>query len=143
MSLQSYQVPFYGNLTRDPELKVLENSSYVVNFGVANTPRYKDKDGTWKDGTTLYQECTAFGKLAQHISESLQKGNRVVGIGNMRARTWMSNGEERRITEIVVEEIGPSLLFGTVSVHRNASQNSYSENTAPQTQESPSNNPFE
>ncbi len=118
MSLQTYQVPFFGNLTRDPELRVLDNSNYVVNFAVANTPRYH-KDGEWKNHTTLYQECTAFGKLAQHIADSLTKGSRVVGIGNMRSREWESNGEKRSVTEIVVEDIGPSLLFNSVSVHKN------------------------
>lgn len=143
MSLQSYQVPFFGNLTADPELRVLNNSEYVVNFSIANTPKYF-KDGEWRNHETMFLKCTAFGKMAQHIANSLSKGNRVVGIGNMRDRTWESNGEKKRVTEIVVEDIGPSLLFNDVSVH-NANQNSSGSAkspTAPEPEENSSSNPF-
>jgi single-strand DNA-binding protein len=54
--------------------------------------------------------------MAEHVSDSLTKGDRVMVTGRVRANTWTPTdgpnaGVEQRRLEVVVDEIGPSLRF--------------------------------
>ena len=79
-------VTITGNLTDDPEVTFTPNGAAVCNFRLAVTPRVKDGNG-WKDGDTSFFRITAWRDLATHIGDSLAKGNRVIVIGQLRARS--------------------------------------------------------
>ena len=50
---------------------------------------------------------------------SLTKGMRVLVVGRLEQRTWETeDGERRSKVEIVADEVGPSLRFATVEVHK-------------------------
>jgi Single-strand binding protein family len=80
-------VTIVGNLTDDPEVSFTPNGAAVCNFRVAVTARIKDGD-TWRDGDTSFYRVTAWRQLAEHIGDSLAKGNRVIVVGQLRARSW-------------------------------------------------------
>jgi single-strand DNA-binding protein len=102
-----------GNLTADPELRFTPNGAPVADFTVAVTPRVKDGDG-WKDGDTSFFRCTAWRGLAEHLAESLAKGDRVLVHGSLRQRSWETEGGEKRsVVEVQVDELGPSLKWAT------------------------------
>ena len=63
MSMNFNQVTLCGNLTRDPETKYLANGNALCTFSVAINERYK-KGEEWQE-TTLYVDCTAWGKTAE------------------------------------------------------------------------------
>jgi single-strand DNA-binding protein len=112
------QVMLVGNLTDDPELKYTPNGAAVANFRLAVTPRVKDGD-TWRDGDTSFFRVNVWRDQAEHVTETLQKGNRAIVVGRLRTRSWETpEGEKRSVTEVEADEIGPSLKFATAKVER-------------------------
>ena len=111
-------VTLTGNLTDDPELKHTPNGNLVANFRRAVTARVKDGEG-WRDGDTSFYRITAWRGLATHIGDSLAKGNRVIVVGQLRARSWETpEGERRSVVEVQAEEVGPSLRWATAKPER-------------------------
>ena len=107
-----------GNLTADPELRFTPAGHAVANFTVASTPRTFDRQsGEWKDGDALFMRCTLWRDAAEHVAESLTRGNRVVVQGRLRQRSFETrDGDKRTVVELDVDEIGPSLRYATVKV---------------------------
>jgi single-strand DNA-binding protein len=115
-------VTVVGNLTADPELRFTPNGVAVANLRVAVTPRVREGD-QWKDGDTSFFRINAWRDLAQNATDSLAKGTRVLVTGRLRNRSWQTEGgEQRTVTEIEADEIGPSLKWATAKVER-ASRN--------------------
>lgn len=116
------RISIIGNLAADPELRFIQSGKAVVNFTVVSTPRTFDRQANdWKDGETLNMRCTAWGEVAENVAESLSKGDRVMVVGNLVARSYESNGEKRWVNEIQVDEVGPSLRYATAKPVRKAS----------------------
>jgi single-strand DNA-binding protein len=107
-----------GNLTGDPELRFLPNGTGMAKFTVASTPRVFDRDkNEYRDGEPLFLTCTAWRDLAEHVTESLTKGTRVVVVGRLRLSRWETpEGEKRSAYGLDVDEVGPSLRFAQAKV---------------------------
>jgi single-strand DNA-binding protein len=111
-----------GNLTNDPELRFTPGGHAVANFTIASTPRTFDpKANEWKDGETLFLRASLWRDPAENVAESLTKGMRVIVTGRLKSRTYETKeGEKRTVTELEVDEIGPSLRYATAKVMRKA-----------------------
>ncbi len=109
-----------GNLTGDPELRFTPSGAAVANFTIASTPRNFDKQtNEWKDGDTLFLNCSIWRQAAENVAESLTKGMRVVAQGRLKQRSYETReGEKRTVVELEVEEVGPSLKYATAKVAR-------------------------
>ncbi len=89
----------------------------MAHVSVVCNPRRQDPStSTWVDGTPVFWPCQVWGPMAEHVSDSLTKGDRVMVTGRVRANTWTPSegpnaGVEQRRLEVVVDEIGPSLRF--------------------------------
>jgi single-strand DNA-binding protein len=107
-----------GNLTADPELRFTPAGHAVANFTVASTPRTFDRQsGEWKDGDALFMRCTIWRDAAEHVGESLTRGDRVVVQGRLRQRSFETrDGDKRTVVELDVDEVGPSLRYATAKV---------------------------
>jgi single-strand DNA-binding protein len=105
-----------GNLTADPELRFTPSGAAVANFTVASTPRTYDKEANeWKDGDALFLRCSVWRQTADHVAESLAKGDRVIVQGRLKQRSYETReGEQRTTYEVDVEEVGASLKFRTI-----------------------------
>jgi single-strand DNA-binding protein len=111
-------VAITGNLTDDPEVTFTPNGAAVCNFRLAVTPRIRESD-QWKDGETSFFRITAWRQLAEHVGDSLSKGDRVIVLGQLRARSWETpEGERRTVVEVTAEEVGPSLKWATAKPER-------------------------
>jgi single-strand DNA-binding protein len=111
-------VTLTGNLTADPELKFTPNGAAVANFRVAVTSRVRDGEG-WKDGETSFFRVNAWRQLAQHVTDSLSKGDRAVVIGRLKSRSWETpEGEQRSVVEIDADEVAPSLRWAVAKPER-------------------------
>jgi single-strand DNA-binding protein len=120
-----------GNLTGDPELRFIPSGAAVANFTVASTPRSYDKpSGKWKDADPLFLRCNIWRDEAEHVAESLVKGDRVIVQGRLRQRSYEKDGAKRTIIELEVDEIGPSLKWATAKVSR-AERSSGGRDSAP------------
>jgi single-strand DNA-binding protein len=111
-------VTITGNLTADPELKFTPNGAAVANFRIAVTTRVRDGEG-WKDGETSFFRVNAWRQLAQHVTDSLGKGDRAVVIGRLKSRSWETpEGEQRSVVEIDADEVAPSLRWAVAKPER-------------------------
>ena len=56
---------------------------------------------------------------AEHLADSLAKGDRVMVTGRLRQRSWETpEGEKRSVTELEADEVGASLKWATAKVER-------------------------
>lgn len=121
MSIGDTTLTVVGNLTKDPELRIMSNTgTSVVSFTVASSRRVWDKDtNAYKDGDTIFMRCSAWRHLADHVAETLEKGTRVIVSGRLSQREYEDNkGVQRTIMELQVEEIGPSLKYATATMKK-------------------------
>lgn len=110
-----------GNLTADPELRFTAAGVAVANLTVAFTPRRYDKStDEWKDGSTTFMRCDCWRQLGEHCAESLSRGSRVVVTGTLNTEQWEKDGEHRSAVKLTVDDIGASLAYATVSIHKAA-----------------------
>mgnify|MGYP001580248621 CR=1 FL=1 len=92
-----------GRVTADPERKALPSGMPVVKFGLATNHVFKTKEGEKKE-TAQFHNCVAFGKVADIISQWVQKGQEVYVDGRIEYRTWdKKDGTKGYATEIIVE----------------------------------------
>lgn len=112
-----------GNLTADPELRFTPSGVAVANFTVASTPRTFDRESNeWKDGETLFLNCSIWRQAAENVAETLTKGTRVIVNGRLKSRSYDDReGNRRTVFEIDVDEVGPSLRYATAKVTRTSS----------------------
>ena len=102
-----------GNLTDDPELRFTTSGTAVASLRVAVTPRVKDGDA-WRDGETSFFRVNVWRQMAENAAESLSKGDRVIVVGRLKARSWETpEGDKRSVVEVEADEIGPSLRWAT------------------------------
>ncbi|KAA9157969.1 single-stranded DNA-binding protein [Amycolatopsis acidicola] len=115
-------ITIIGNLTADPASHFFPSGAFVANFTVASTPRTFDRaSGDWKDGEALFLRCNAWGKLGEHVVDSVSRGARVIVQGRLKQRTFeTTEGEKRTVVELDVDEFGPSLKYATATVTKAA-----------------------
>lgn len=82
-----------GNIGSIFEKRVVgKDSLSVIDFTVAVSSRKKVGD-KWVDGNTYWANCTAWGRLADNIAESFNKGDRVMVIGKIEMKDAWTNKE--------------------------------------------------
>lgn len=108
-----------GNLTRDPDIRYTRDGQASALFGLAVNRRWQDRvTQEWEEATSFF-DVVCWRDLAEHVGLSLVKGARVVVTGRLEQRSWETDeGERRSKVEIVAEEVGASLRFGTVDIQR-------------------------
>ncbi len=102
-----------GNLTRDPQSKILANQTAVTEFGLACNRKFKGAGGEERD-EVLFVDCTVFGKQAEVIQKYCTKGKQLYVQGRLRYDSWddKNGGGKRSKLSVVVENFqflgGPS-----------------------------------
>lgn len=107
-------------LIEDPSLKFTPSGKAVANFRVAANSRRKDEaTGEWKDDKVCFLNAVAWAPFAEHVAESLQKGDLVLIEGRIETRSYENrDGEKRTSFDLSVNNIGPSLRWNDVSIQR-------------------------
>ena len=97
------KVLLIGNLTRDPDVKMMTNGRAVCNFGIALNRSYKDSDGNRKEETTFVDvEC--FGPRAEAVGRFFTKGRAIFLEGRLKLDQWESKeGEKRSAIRVVLD----------------------------------------
>lgn len=94
-----------GRLGRDPETRYTPSGVTVVNFSMACSEVWKDKETREIREKTEWIPCVCFGKKGEAIAEYVPKGGRLFVTGRIQTRRWEDNdGNTRYKTEIVVED---------------------------------------
>jgi single-strand DNA-binding protein len=122
-------IDIHGRLTGTPELKYLNSGTPAVRFSVAVNRRYKDKTtGEWRDGSTSFHDCQAYGPLAENIAEHLDKGDLVLVTGEMEQRSYETKaGEKRTVWELNASDVGKSLKFASNGSRQSSQRQSFDE----------------
>ena len=109
-----------GNLTADPELRFTQSGVAVASFTIASTPRkFNRQTNEWEDEEALFMRCSIWREAAEHASESLEKGSRVIAQGRLKQRSFTDReGNNRTSIELDVDEVGPSLKYATARVQK-------------------------
>ncbi|HEX4819856.1 MAG TPA: single-stranded DNA-binding protein [Acidimicrobiales bacterium] len=111
-------VTLIGNITRDPELRFTPSGQAIATFGIAVNRRFQ-RNNQWEEQTSFFN-ITAWGTLGENVSNSLQKGARVIVNGRLEQRSWETQeGEKRSVVEVVADEVGPSLRWATAEITKN------------------------
>lgn len=89
-----------GNLTKDMEVKVLQNGNYIGKFTVANTVGFGEKKKTY------FIPCTLFGKRVESLEKMLIKGAGVMVEGQLDVSSVKDDqGNWKNYTNVVITEI--------------------------------------
>jgi single-strand DNA-binding protein len=87
-----------GGITRDAEIKYLQNGDAVCSFSVA------DSEG--RDKPTIFWSCSLFNKRAEALAQYITKGSKVTVVGRVTERTYIDkNGQERKAMDVRVNDI--------------------------------------
>jgi single-strand DNA-binding protein len=84
----------------------------VSAFRLACTPRIKIKNG-WSDGNTTWLEVACFRTLAQHVAQSVRKGDPVLVVGKLRTNVWEKDGQTHERLVLEADMVGHDLNRGT------------------------------
>lgn len=101
------KVMLIGNLGRDPEVRKFENGGSVVNFPIATSESYWDREKNERitlptDWHNIVVRRNGLTSLAENY---LHKGNKVCIEGKLKTRTYEKEGQTHYITEVVADEI--------------------------------------
>ncbi len=84
--MQDTFVTFQGWVGGEVRHRVVKETS-VASFRVGVTPRLR-REGDWVDGETAWYTVTAWRTLADHVRQSIRKGDPVIVSGRLRTETW-------------------------------------------------------
>lgn len=93
-----------GRLTKDPELKMTENTKReVCQFTIAVNRPYTNDDGERKAD---FINCVVWDKLAENLSKYQKKGNQVAVEGRIQTRNYDDkDGKKVYVTEVFVSNV--------------------------------------
>lgn len=108
-----------GNLAADPELRFTQSGQAVCQLNVAVNERYYDTGkGEWADRDATFYRCNVWRQLAENCAESLNKGDRVVVVGDMRQRSYEKDGDTRYTWELEARAVGCELSWAIARTKR-------------------------
>lgn len=93
-----------GNLTRDPEIRLINERLTVGTIGLAVTTFMRGKNGEEKE-ETCFLDCTLWNEKALDAQKYLKKGSRVTVEGRLKLDTWpdKTTGMKREKHVLVVD----------------------------------------
>ncbi|WP_180967247.1 single-stranded DNA-binding protein [Zhihengliuella halotolerans] len=110
------QVTVIGRITREPEVRYMNNGDAAVKFSVAvNARTFSRERNEWVDKPTTFWDVKAFDqgklKLGENVGNVLKKGDSVIVSGEIETREWEQDGQKRRASEIRAHTVGKDLRF--------------------------------
>jgi single-strand DNA-binding protein len=105
-----------GNLTADPRFNYTSTGKAVANLRVAVSSRRKDRDGEYRDTPPVFYHVTVWNQLAEHVTDCLSVGDRVIVAGTSYVEGYRdATGEPQTKNVIDADAVGVSLRFATAS----------------------------
>ncbi|MCP3872373.1 MAG: single-stranded DNA-binding protein [Desulfobacteraceae bacterium] len=96
------KVMLIGRLGRDPEIRYSQQGLAVVNFSIATSEQWTDKNTGDRQEKTEWHRIVVFGKQAEICEKYLSKGSQIYVEGRLQTRNYEKDGQTHYITEIVV-----------------------------------------
>lgn len=100
------KVILIGNVGTDPEVRYLDRGVAIANFNLATTERgYTMQNGTQVPNRTDWHAIVLWRNLAEWAEKYVRKGMKLYIEGKLQTRTWEKDGQVRRKTEVIAENI--------------------------------------
>jgi single-strand DNA-binding protein len=93
-----------GNLTRDPETKMVGGQQTVCNFGLAINRRWKGAGGEIKEEVT-FVDVQAWDRVGELVGQYLTKGAPALVEGRLKLDTWEKDGQKQSKLRVVAEHV--------------------------------------
>lgn len=102
----SNSITIAGNVGQQPELRITASGMAVVDFTVATTHGKDDKK------KTSWFNVVCFGKTAENVAASINKGDSVIVMGRMEQDEYTKkDGTKGKSTRLVADEVGASMRW--------------------------------
>ncbi len=99
------KVQLIGRLGGDPEVRRLNNGDKVVNFTLATSEKWTDKNSGERKEKTEWSRIVIFNDKIGEIAEKyLRKGLLCYVEGSLQTRQWEKDGAKQYTTEIVLQK---------------------------------------
>ena len=106
------KVIIIGNLTRDPEIRTMQNGGKLANVSVATNDTWKDKTTGERREKAEYHRVVIFDERLVDVAEKyLAKGSKVYLEGELQTRKWQQDGQDRYSTEVVLQRFRSTLTM--------------------------------
>ena len=100
------KVILIGNVGADPEVRYLDRGVAIATFNLATTDRgYVMQNGTQVPDVTEWHSVVLWRNLADWAQQNLRKSMKVYVEGKLKTRSWEKDGQIRRKTEVIAENI--------------------------------------
>lgn len=97
------KVILMGRLTKDPEVRYTQTGKVVTQFTLAVDRPFKDANGNKE---TDFIPVVVWGKAAELVGNSCQKGHRLLVDGRLQIRSYdAKDGTKRWVTEIIANSV--------------------------------------
>ena len=99
------KVILVGNLGREPEVRHTQDGRKIVNFSIATSETWKDRQTGERRERTEWHRIVIFNEGLANVAEQyLHKGSKVYIEGQLQTRKWTDNaGVEKYTTEVVLQ----------------------------------------
>lgn len=118
MRMTANKVELFGNVGRDPEFSVLENTNITIaKFSLATNEDWTNRETNEKQSHTEWHNIVVKDQrmINDFVKENIRKGVKLFVVGRIRTRSWKNDRDENRyITEILA-----SAIFADNSVRMN------------------------
>ena len=95
-----------GNLTRDPELRMIAGGTAVCDLGLASNRRYRKQGSEQMQEETCFVTVTVWGRQAENCNQYLSKGKKVVVEGRLKFDQWADeSGKNRSKLTVVADRV--------------------------------------
>ncbi|NQU62092.1 MAG: single-stranded DNA-binding protein [Rhodospirillales bacterium] len=106
------KVILIGNLGRDPEVRFSQAGAKIVNFSIATSESWKDKQTGERREKTEWHRVVIFSEGLAGIAEKyLKKGSKVYIEGSLQTRDYEKDGVKRYTTEVVLQGFNSTLTM--------------------------------
>jgi len=92
-----------GRLTKDVEIRTTPNGKSMVQITLAVQKPMKNQQGEYE---SIFLPCVAWGKTAELVGQSCQKGHRLLVEGWLNIRSYEDkNGTKHWVTEVIADRV--------------------------------------
>lgn len=95
------KVMLIGRLGRDPEIRYSQQGLAVVNFSMATSEQWTDRNTGERQEKTEWHRIVVFGKQAEICEKYLSKGSQIYVEGRIQTRNYEKDGQTHYMREII------------------------------------------
>lgn len=106
----------------DLDLKFSQKGNAWLKIRGIAKDRVRDTNGAWSDGDPLFIDIV-INQGAEHLFESVVKGDSVIVSGKLKQREYEANGQKRTDIQIHADSIGVSTRWAPARTQRSIDAN--------------------